>query len=92
MQYLKCRWIHNFDDEPILIYSELDNDRFELKKIHIYRNGEIGYAYQEIEFLDTRLGEVPVPEIEEIRADPQFVPEYIAEEEFQKIWNEKIAR
>ncbi|WP_372632930.1 hypothetical protein [Cohnella sp.] len=57
--------MHNFDDEPIMIYSELDDDKFEVRKIHIYRNGNFGLSYQDIEFLNTRLGEVPVPEIVE---------------------------
>lgn len=29
MKYLKVRWPHTFNDEPALIYSELDDLRFD---------------------------------------------------------------
>lgn len=30
MTYLKVKWIHAHADEPVLIYSELDHERWEL--------------------------------------------------------------
>ena len=41
MKYIKVRWIHDFEDDPILIYSELDENRFETRKIvFIFTHGK----------------------------------------------------
>ena len=44
MEYIKVYWMHDFIDEPIILYSELDEKRFEVRKIEIYRNNRIAYA------------------------------------------------
>lgn len=88
MEYLKVYWIHNFDDEPILFYSEIDDDRNETRKVEIYRDKSFGLASIDIEFGGTALGEIPVPNIEEIREDAEFDPYYITQEEFDSVWLE----
>ena len=87
--FLKVEWIHNFHDEPVLIYSEIDEQRYEIRKIEIFRDGKISYASKEKQTGNTYLSELPLPTIEEIRKDPQFIPCIITEEEFNDIW-EKI--
>lgn len=42
MEYLKVEWVHDFNDEPSIIYSELDHNRNEWCKIEIYKNGQPG--------------------------------------------------
>lgn len=44
MQYWKVQWIHNFVDEPYLIYGELNATMEEIHKIELFRNGQLGYA------------------------------------------------
>lgn len=44
MTYIKVQWIHDFEDEPILLYSELDSMRNEVRKVEVYKNNELGYA------------------------------------------------
>lgn len=85
MIYLKVKWIHNFDDEPTYIYSELDKDLNELRKVEIHKNNTIGYAFDDIEFNGTQLSIESLPTIEEISLDKQFEPSYISKEEFEKI-------
>jgi hypothetical protein len=36
MTYIKVLWIHKNKDEPIELYSELDEDRYETKKVEIF--------------------------------------------------------
>ncbi|WP_353885443.1 DUF6881 domain-containing protein [Acinetobacter bereziniae] len=36
MQYLKVEWMHDFLDEPIFLYSELDKNRNELRKVEVF--------------------------------------------------------
>lgn len=92
MQYWKVQWIHNFVDEPYLIYGELNATMEEIRKIEVFRNGQLGYASIDgLEYL-TFSSECNWPTKEEIEADPQFVVEVISEEEFENIWNQAIIK
>jgi hypothetical protein len=86
VEYIKVQWIHNFDGEPILLYSELDNARLKIRKIEIFRDQSIGWAGNGESQGNTHLGKVPVPRIEEIASDPQFKPELISVEIFNQVW------
>ncbi|WP_420869865.1 DUF6881 domain-containing protein [Bradyrhizobium septentrionale] len=44
MTYLKVKWIHALCHRPVLIYSELDDEHWELRKVEILPDGRIGYA------------------------------------------------
>ena len=86
MTYLKVKWIHAYVDEPVLIYSELDDERWELRKVEIFPDGRMLYADPEVEFEKTGLSTMPLPSLEEIAADPEFEPEVISKAEFEKVW------
>ena len=59
MQYIKCLWKHNFPNEPILLYSEIDGDRYETRKVEYYADNSFGIASQTVEIGSTALGTVP---------------------------------
>lgn len=86
MNYLKVRWLHELEEEPIIMLSELDDDRYEVRKIEIFADGHIGFASEELEVGGTMLGELPAPFADEIAADPQFVVEDLNAEEFEAAW------
>ena len=86
MQYIKVQWIHNDLDYPVLLYSELDADRWEVRKVEIFHDDRMEYADQDREIGTTGLGEEPVPTLEEIANDPEFLPEEITQDEFEQIW------
>ena len=86
MRYIAVQWHHNLPDEPIDLYSEIDDDRWEVRKVEIYRDGRIGYADSSEQRGDTRLGEVPIPSLDEIESDPEFTPREITAAEFDGIW------
>ena len=46
-------------NEPTIIISEIDENRFETRKIEIFRDGKFGLAAPNLEYMNTRLGEVP---------------------------------
>lgn len=92
MQYIYVRWKHDFPDEPIEFYAELDDNRYEIRKIEIHRNGKIGYATDKIEINNTKLGLVQVPELNEIAKDEQFTPKEIKKEEFEDMWNKRFKK
>lgn len=92
MHYLKVRWLHASLDEPVELWSELDGERREVRKVEVFRGGRLGFADANIEAGGTRLGEGTIPEIEEIAADPQFVPEVVTEADFEATWERATER
>jgi hypothetical protein len=88
--YLKVKWNHNFDDEPIYLYSELDYNRNEIRKVYIFRNGEIAFANENCSSDNIFLSVEPIPSNDEIALDNQFKPENISIDDFEKIWNTAI--
>jgi hypothetical protein len=89
MTYIKARWIHSNADEPILLYSELDQDRWETRKVEVFADGHFGYASPTESAASTRLGEVPIPLLAEIGSDPQFKPVEITRQEFEDVWGKR---
>jgi hypothetical protein len=92
MNYIRVRWLHSFPDEPIWLISEIDDNRWEIRKVYIFPDGSKGYAQRGEEAGGTWLGAVPVPSLEEIAADPQFLPEKITKEEFEEAWAARDVR
>lgn len=43
--YLVCRWHHDHEGEPVVIYEELDDDRVELRKVQEYADGRLSRAH-----------------------------------------------
>lgn len=71
MRYQLVDWLHDFQSEPVRIYSEIDDE--EIRKIEIFCNGTIGYATTQVEVGDTGLSLVPMNEtIDEINNNPNF--------------------
>ncbi len=79
-------WHHDHQDEPVRLVSEVGTDGFEVRKLEFFRDGRVGFAFGTREFLGTALGEMPLPSVEAINADPQFSGKLIAIEEFERLW------
>ena len=84
--YLKVEWKHDIEGEPVLLFSELDGDRMELRKIEVYRDGRADRADFQGRSGSTKLSIEPLPSIGDIASDPQFIPESITREEFESLW------
>lgn len=91
MQYIKVKWIHSFPNEPIWLYSELDDDRWEIRKVYIFPDATIEYAGPDGNTGSTMLGLEPVPSLEEISTNPVFVAEEISAEEFEDVWKKALS-
>ena len=91
MKYLQVSWIHSFEDEPILLISEIDDNGFEIRKIEVYKDDSFGLASLESDFGGTLLSPGPVPGIDSIKQDPQFLPRFNSKEEFEDVWNKYIS-
>jgi hypothetical protein len=88
MEYLKVEWRHDHRDDPVLLYSELDAERWEVRKVEIFRNGQAGWASRQRSREPTALSVEPIPPLSKIAEDAQFAPTTISKEEFKKVWLE----
>jgi hypothetical protein len=91
MRYLKVEWKHDEPGEPTLLYSEVDDDGWEVRKVELFRDGKMGHASRQADTELTMLGEVAVPSLEAIADDPEFVPSLISKEEFEGIWHKALS-
>ncbi len=90
MIYLCVKWNHSFPDMPVLLYCELNDQRWETRKVDIFRDGSKGYASADSSAGDTGLGELPTPSHEEIVSNPVFEPTEITQQEFDEVWNDRF--
>ncbi len=88
-RYIAVLWRHSLPEEPVELFSELDDARWERRKIEVYRDGHSGYADGTESSGSTGLGVVPIPSLEEIAADPQFTPREITRDEFEALWRNR---
>ena len=86
MRYIRVQWIHQHPDEPVEMYSELDEAGWETRKVEVFRDGTIGFASSSEAGGLTELGEGPLPSLEEIASDPEFRPMQISKDEFEGVW------
>ena len=91
MEYLKVRWIHEHPNEPVVLMSELDEDRYEVRKVEVFADGRIGFASTDQSSGETILGETAIPSPEEIASDPQFVVEVFDAQHFEEVWLSAIS-
>jgi hypothetical protein len=86
MKYIRVKWIDSLPNEPVALLSELDDDRYETRKLEIFGDGSVGRASADASDDRTLLGELPVPSIDEINSDPQFQAVEITQSEFEAAW------
>jgi hypothetical protein len=91
MEYIKVKWVHSHSGEPVLLYSELDKDRWETRKVEVFADGRIGFASatEITPSTKTKLSLEPLPTLDEIASDPQFQPVEIAKDEFEAVWSNR---
>ena len=86
MDYLKVSWKQNARHIPILLYSELDDERWEVRKVEVFPDGSLGYADRSTSLGTTGLGLIPIPTLLEIASMPEFEPVAITKDEFEAMW------
>ena len=95
MQYVLVEWEHDLDDEPYMIYSELDESRREVRRVEFYRNG-ICFSYGGERGNEGALNPDPFPEdLRELNREDedgvcraQSIPPGL----FYEIWNQAQER
>jgi len=87
--YIRCRWKHDFQAEPIDIWSEITNEGYEERKLEYFRDGTIGYASSEKTTKATTgtiLADQKLPSIDESANDPEFELEQVTKADFEARW------
>ncbi|QDU28547.1 hypothetical protein ETAA8_36490 [Anatilimnocola aggregata] len=88
--YICVQWIHRHSDYPVQLYSELDEHRFEVRKVEVSRDGRMSFAGERSQSGDTRLTTEPIPSFAEIASDKHFSPREISVAEFEAVWSAAI--
>lgn len=86
MSFIAVQWLHSSEHYPVELFSELDADRIEVRKVEVFADGRAQFADSTSHSGDTMLGLVPVPALDEIAADAQFKPRAITADEFEAAW------
>ncbi|APP76214.1 DUF6881 domain-containing protein [Xanthomonas vesicatoria] len=92
MEYIDVIWHHEEHQDPIRLVSELDAQRYEVRKLEFFRSGAVGFAFIGQHSEGTELGELPVPPLTEINASPEFSGIPISGKAFEQIWHEHVSR
>jgi hypothetical protein len=87
--YFYCRWRHDDANEPVDLYSEIDDSRYETRKVYVWADGRRAYADEQEAVGDTQLGDQVVPPLNEINGDPQFEAREMTKQEFEEIWSKR---
>ncbi|MFN7153418.1 MAG: DUF6881 domain-containing protein [Acidovorax sp.] len=88
MTYIDVRWHHFSAEDPTRLVSELDANRWELRKLEFFPDGRVGCAGPADETHGTKLGETPVPSLEEINAQAEFDGVEVDAAVFESLWSE----
>lgn len=91
MKYLVVEAHNQPDDIPLKSYHQLDASESETRKIEIFKDGSIGWAYENVEVHSTRLAQELFPTIAEIAEDADFSPKEITSEEFENAWIQYVS-
>jgi hypothetical protein len=86
--YFRGEWIHDFEDEPYLFYSELDDERYEIWHIEIFKDGRmIRASRKNLEHNPSApVSDQPIPSVEWINAQEKFRAWEITAQEFEEAW------
>lgn len=83
--YLACRWTHSNAEDPMLILSELDGARYEVRKVHEFADGGLERA-DRIADAATSLSWVTTPSEAEIDAQDEFEVLPLTADQFEDYW------
>ncbi len=90
-EYVKLHWKHDFEDEPVFIFYEvnIDGERLAKRSIEFFKNGKT----KNIDDLYEGVIEItPIPRVEEFNSGiwgEEFFASLVTEEVFENVWNER---
>jgi len=90
MKYVRLKWNHTNPDEPVWLFSELDERGKEVRKIECFRNGFCDVATATGSSGTAALMTLPLPDLTQLaKRDPEFIPVEITKDEFEAVWSKR---
>ena len=86
MKYIRVKWSHAHPHEPVWLYTELNDSRSEVRKVHVFPDGHAEWADNDHEIGSTRLSETPIPSVDQINTQAEFQAIEIPKDEFGRVW------
>lgn len=90
--YFRVLWHHDHNDEPVDLWSEIDEQRYETRKLEIFVDGRVGWAGPGEGAFDSMLGDQPAPPVEEINKDSGFAAKAVSQDAFEAMWSRRFDR
>lgn len=85
VEHWRILWHHDDPACPVEVFSELGNDGYETRKVHIFRDGRHDYADETRWTKDTELGDQRVEE-EDKESTPELEMMRVSSEQFNTAW------
>lgn len=86
MRYIDVKWLHQNQEDPIRLVSEIDSNDYETRKLEFFEDGRAGFACASGSQLGVVLGTVSVPSLAEINATGEFEGTEICAADFDALW------
>ncbi|WP_445279222.1 DUF6881 domain-containing protein [Streptomyces sp. DSM 118148] len=86
LEYWRIAWLHDFQSEPTVLFNEIGDDGYEVRKVQHYRGGRKLRADVLHESAEIGLSEIPVGAIEDVANQPEFQAALITEAAFEEAW------
>lgn len=87
MEYQHTAWKHHRSDTPVEIYSELDEERWETRKVEVFADGGLRYSDGVDSTGTCDLSDQPLPPIDPNFENRTLVATAIDESAFERMWD-----
>lgn len=84
-----AHWHHDNADDPVRIFEEVGEDRFEVRKVEEFRDGRLVRA-NSVTDAATSLSWVPLPDIVEIEDQAEFTFDLLTPAPFEVVWKRAV--
>lgn len=84
-EYIKWHWKYIDTETPVLLFYEVDltEERYATRMVEVFADRTI---HQVLETGHDYVTEGPIPKIDEINSEEEFMAELITKEQFEKIY------
>ena len=88
MQYIKAKWDPSSPDEPTTFFFELDENRFEVRKVEQHADGSYSFASLTAASKGTFLSCEPLPLLADIDAEEEMTAWEMSAADFESMWED----
>lgn len=85
--YVKVRWHHDDDADPIVLFHEIGEGQRELRRVELFEDGRLLRSDKVEPDAPVSLSVEPLPSIDEIRTQLQFSVVEIDAAGFNAVWD-----